>query len=165
MYSLISTSFALASLITVTGCVSITPPSRPEYTGTDNIDQVQASQLIGRWSATELNPLPNTNPQTTFIDYNSDGTVSGIVPSSTDAPASIDNLELRLSGNWALQADVVEHRNIVIHSTDDSELGLLLNQVLQSQASISSRANIYEVSAERIVMVGEDGKAVEYLRQ
>lgn len=165
MSTLTPIALALITLTILTGCVSATSPERPRYTGLDKINNAKRTQLIGEWSATELNPIANTESQTTFVEYRNDGTVSGTVPASKDSPSSLNELELSLSGNWTLEADVVIHRNMMVQSTDDSELGLLLNRAFENQAGMSSRANIYEISDNRIVMVGDDGKAVEYTRQ
>ncbi len=44
----------IASTIIVTSCASLTPPVRPDYTGSDSVDIADAAQFIGKWVVRDL---------------------------------------------------------------------------------------------------------------
>lgn len=155
----------IAATIVVSGCASLKPPERPSYTGTDNIQTAKNDQLVGKWTVSELNPLPGTPAQTTVIEYRPDGTVTGLVSSSSEETAALGSLEFQLEGSWVLEADTVSHQNITMNSTRDDALGSMVSKLINRQKGISGQANIFELSDNRIVMVGSDGAAMEYIRQ
>ncbi len=163
---IVSTPIALVgATIILASCASLTPPTRPDYTGSDDVQSAQTQQLVGKWAVSELNPLPQTEPQTTLIEYRSDGTVTGLITPSGEGLEALGNLQFELSGNWTLEADVVTHQNITMSSTRDDTLGSMISNMVNNQKGIAGQANIYELSADRIVMVGSDGAAMEYVRQ
>ncbi|MFK7997792.1 MAG: hypothetical protein AB8B87_26940 [Granulosicoccus sp.] len=157
----------LATLLA--GCSTLKAPARIDYTGRDNVSIARTDQLIGTWSVSSLNPYPGVESQSTTIEYRENGTVRGIViPQETSDEASqgtIGDIAFELTGNWELEEDVVIHRNITMKSTNDSAIGKLLSDIINSRPAIAGQANIYELSPDRIVMVGSDGNAMEYLRQ
>jgi len=111
----------LSLALTASGCASLAPPERPIYQGADNINSAKASQLVGVWSVTDLNPYP--------------------------------------------EADTVTHQNVKMNSPTEGTMSAMIASIINQQNGISGQANIYELSADRIVMVSEDGNAMEYIRQ
>ena len=154
----------LLSATTITGCASLSSPNRPAYTGADNITSAQPEQLVGIWRVTRLNPVSGTEPQPTIIEYRGDGTVVGSTTIDGEGFGATGPLEFVLSGQWTLDADVVIHQNITMSSKDDSPIGSIISNTINNQKDISGKANIYELSANRIVMLGSDGDAKEYIR-
>ena len=149
----------------LSACASLTPPARPGYSGADTINIAQATQLVGTWAVNDLNPYPNTEPQSTTIEYRDDGTVVGTLIPQGESSDALGNLQFELTGEWTLEGDTVIHQNVTMNSTSDSALGGLIGRVVNNQRGISGQANIYELSTNRIVMVGNDGTAMEYIRQ
>ncbi len=157
--ALLAVTFALSS------CATTSQPERPDYTGPDNVQTATGDQLVGKWAVTDLNPYPGSPAQTTLIEYRPDGTVTGAVSPEGEGLEALGNLEFELEGNWVLQADTVTHQNITMNSTREDALGSLVSKLVNSQQGISGQANIFELSDNRIVMVGNDGTAMEYIRQ
>ncbi|MFK7857978.1 MAG: hypothetical protein AB8B64_04130 [Granulosicoccus sp.] len=155
----------LLSTLLLAGCSSLKAPVRPDYAGADSVNTANPAQLVGKWSVSDLNPYPNSEPQTTSIEYREDGTVTGIIIPKGEGMAALGNLEFELTGNWTLENDVVSHQNMKMNSTNDNALGGLVSKIVNSRPAISGQANIYELSDNRIVMVGTDGAAMEYVRQ
>lgn len=153
------------SIIMLTGCAALAPPERPAYTGTDSVTNAQAEQLVGNWSVTQLNPFPDSPPQNVFIEYFADGNVKGQLTITGEQVQAVGDMEFELTGQWILNGDVVTHQNIQMNSTRTDTLGSIISQMVNSQQGISGRANIYELSKNRIVMLGSDGAAMEYIRQ
>lgn len=151
--------------MSLAGCASFSTPERPAYSGTDNVNSAQANQLIGTWRVVELNPIANSKQQPTVIEYRADGSVIGTIKLEGEEFAAVGPLEFELTGQWMLDADTVTHADITMKSKSDSEIGSLLSSVINDQKGISGQANIYELSNDRIVMLGSDGAAMEYIRQ
>lgn len=155
----------LAAVIAVSGCASLTPPERPAYSGADTVSSVEASQLVGSWRVNELNPIPNSEPQQTTIEYLSDGTVRGTVVPQGESAAAMGETTFELTGNWQVEGDTVVHENMEMTANSDNPVVTMMARMINSRQGISGQANIYELTADRMVMVGEEGSAMEYLRQ
>ena len=152
--------------VVVTSCASLTPPVRPDYNGRDSVDNANPGQLIGKWVVTDLNPYPDAQPQSTIIEYLADGTVVGLIEPQGDSASALGNMKFQMSGNWQLNGDMMSHSNIEMSSSSDNQMGALISKLVNnSSKGIAGEANIYELSANRIVMVGTDGSAMEYVRQ
>jgi len=158
-------SALLLTTILVTACSSLKAPERPVYTGLDNVDNANPSDLVGTWTVRELNPYSGSEPSTTTIEYREDGTVIGIITPEGEGIEALGKMEFELTGNWTLTDDILSHQDMVMNSTNDNAMGSILSNIVNSRPAISGEANIYELSEDRIVMVGNDGAAMEYLRQ
>jgi len=163
-YFLTIVSFALLG----TGCATLAPPERPAYTGTDNISSAEANQLVGVWRVKALNPYPDAPSQTTIIEYHADGRVGGKIQMNNDDPNRTDpfaDMQFDIQGQWVLNIDTITHKDIQMISTTDNAMSAMIANIINQQRGISGQANIYELSSDRIVMVGNDGTAMEYSRQ
>ena len=160
----IKTSLVAASLA-LSACVSLTPPSRPDYTGADSVNSAEASQLLGSWRVSELNPYPDVEPQNTVIEYRADGTVRGEVTPTGESAAVLGDTRFEFLGTWTLDGDTVVHKDVKMNTIGDNRMASMMANMINRQQNISGSANIYELSANRIVMVGDDGNAMEYVRQ
>lgn len=149
----------------LTGCSSLKAPQRPDYTGADNVTTAMATQLIGTWIVSDLNPYPGNESQTTTIEYRDDGTVRGTMIPGDKGMEAFGKMEFELTGNWILNGDIVSHENVTMSSTSDNAMADLVSNIINSRPAITSTANIYELSDSRMILVGSDGNAMEYLRQ
>lgn len=147
------------------GCSAIKAPARPDYTGIDSVNTATTTQLVGLWRVTNLNPYPGNESQTTTIEYRKDGTVKGLLTLQDDGTDALGQMEFELTGNWMLERDIVSHENITMRSTIDNPMADIVSDIINSRPAISSKANIYELSDVRMVMVGTDGNAMEYVKQ
>lgn len=154
-----------------TGCTSLSTPTRPVYEGDDSVSRAVASQFVGIWRVTDLNPLPNAVPQETIIEYRVNGTVVGQVNThaannaANNAANDAQNLTYRLTGNWSLSGDTIVHSSIRMISDSNDKTSQLLSAIINSSSQqLGGQANVYELTENRLVMVGTDGAAMEYVR-
>ncbi len=164
-HTLVTFFRATLAVLFLSGCSAFQPPTRPSYQGIDNVSVATSEQVVGTWRVTELNPFPQTTPQTTTIEYKANGTVIGFVkPFEGDSELPAD-FTLTLTGDWTLDGDVVVHNNMIMTGPDDSDFSQLVAETLNDQPKIESRANILEMEPDRMIMIGRDGTAMEYRRQ
>lgn len=167
MFRSFSTTVLLATAMALTSCASLSPPVRPAYTGADSVSSATQSQLVGVWTVNNLNPYPDSEPQSTTIEYKADGAVLGqIIPEGESANA-LGNMTFEITGNWHLDGDVITHANMEMNviTDGDNKMMNMLGNMFGKKNGLSGQANIHELSANRIVMVGSDGGAMEYVRQ
>lgn len=161
------TTFLLttAACVVLAGCVSFATPERPAYTGVDQVEAVDSKQLVGIWRVTELNPMPEGGSQITVIEYKSDGTVTGQIEPSKET-ASLGIGQLSMNGQWSVSNGLVSHTEITAQSDSESQFGgLVASMINRSARNMGGEANIFEISPNRIVMVGTDGAAMQYDRR
>lgn len=156
-----------ASVLLLAGCASFQQPERPAYTGADTVSSATSSQLIGLWSVSELNPYPQAEPQGRMIEYRTDGTVTGQITPEGESARTLGGMTFKVSGLWHLDQDTITHEGIEVEVDSDGSNAManLIGKALSQKTTISGTANIHELSANRIVMVGSDGVAMEYVRQ
>ena len=154
------------TLLSASGCVSLTPPERPAWQGTDQVGDVPPESLVGVWRVRELNPYPDAEPQDVTIEYRDDGTVSGrIVPRGPSANAFGD-IAFQMNGQWKVDAGIVSHSDVEMETIGDNAFARMMSGVVNGlERDLGGSADIQELGADRIVMLGTDGGAMEYLRQ
>ena len=155
----------LAIFVFITSCASLKTPVRPAYTGADTVNTATESQLLGAWVVRSMNPLPNEEPQETTIEYKQDGTVTGTVVPQGESVAVLGDMSFEIAGDWVLEGDQVIHSDIEMSPSTDNPMAAILSNVINNSKGIAGEGNIYELSANRMVIVGTDGSAMEYNRQ
>jgi hypothetical protein len=165
MRTVLTFTAGLAGLMLLSSCASLAPPARPDYTGADSVDAANTSQIVGAWTVRSLNPYPNEEPQSTTIEYRQDGTVLGTIEPQGDSAAVLGNMRFELTGNWSLEADQIRHSDIEMSSSSDNAMGSMVSKMINGKKGIAGEGNIYELSANRMVIMGSDGTAMEYVRQ
>lgn len=165
MRTFLTFTSSLAGAMLLTSCASLTPPVRPDYAGTDSVDAAKASQIIGAWTVSSLNPYPNEEPQGTIIEYRQDGTVLGTIEPQGERTAVLGDMRFELTGEWSLEGDQIRHSNIEMNSTSDNAMGSIVSKLINSKKGIAGEGNIYELSVNRMVIMGSDGSAMEYIRR
>ncbi len=167
MFRVFSPTILLATAIALTSCASLTPPVRPVYTGADSVSTATRSQLTGVWTVNNLNPYPDAEPQRTTIEYTADGSVLGQIIPEGESARALGNMTFEMTGNWRLDGDVITHENMEMNviTEGDNKLMNVFANLFSKKNGLSGQANIYELSANRMVIVGSDGGAMEYVRQ
>lgn len=157
---------SLAICVSLTSCASLSPPKRPDYTGPDQVTTFDASQIIGQWRVTELNPLPDTTPSDTTIEYRADGTAFGVVIPRDQQFTSLGSMKFEMTADWSVEGEQLVHTNYDIAEVSGSEFGALMTQVMKraSGSAKPSTANLMELSRDRMIMLGSDGAAMQYDR-
>lgn len=169
---------AMLGLI-VSSCATQHTSVRASYLGPDNVDSANANCLVGTWRARQINPIENQTPQDSVMEYRSDGTVTATLGGAQTSQATqhpvpnpkpktnsnSNDSNLLITGNWTLQNDLITHSNIKMQSLGSDEISLLLSELINHAGhELGGTANIYELSANRMVTVGTDGVAIEYFR-
>ena len=159
------TGASLAIIVFITSCASFKPPVRPAYTGADTVNTATASQLVGAWMVRSMNPFPDEEPQETTIEYKQDGTVISTVTPQGESIAVLGDIQFELKGDWILEDDQLIHSDLQMSANTDNPMAAILSKAINSSKGIAGKGNIYELSANRMVIVGSDGSAMEYQRQ
>jgi len=160
----------LAAALFVGSCAAFTPAERPAYEGEDTVGSLSAECIVGRWDVTPLNPLPgqasgSATPLTRVI-YRADGIVVADLQAPVDDANTFDGAQLRLTGAWQVVDGQVVHDDVVMSTPSDNRSAqLLVEMVNQSQAGAQSIADVSELSAEYMILVGRDGVAMHYARR
>ncbi|MGH1357328.1 MAG: hypothetical protein ACRBC3_01055 [Burkholderiaceae bacterium] len=153
---------AAALAIVIAGCASSgSSQSIPPYTGKDQVGAVSKDMIIGNWSGRVLNPVqgqPTNNFTATFSQdgktvYNVDNGQSGM------------NLKFQMIGTWTVEGDLITTQLDSINEVSGNALGGLMAKMMSSMRDrMSGSANVYEASANRLVLVGKEGQAQEFTR-
>lgn len=156
----------LAFSLLLGACASMAPPERPPYTGADTVSTASSSQLLGTWQVRELNPIADAPEQRTEITYQAGGKVIGtVIPAKQDGLDAFGDMQFEVTADWTLTGDILTHANVNMRETTGNKLAAMMTALVnQNSQAIAGSANIYELSADRMVLVGEDGAAMEYLR-
>jgi len=160
----------LAAALLVGGCAAFTPAKRPAYEGEDTVGSISAERIVGRWDVTPLNPFPDqahgSATQLTRVTYRADGIVVADLQAPLDDADTFDGARLTLMGAWHVADGQVVHDDVVMSThSDNSSAQLLVEMINQSQAGAQSIADVSEISAEHMILVGRDGVAMHYARR
>lgn len=156
----------VACAAVLSGCIS-TPP-RPVYEGADTVGAIDKSALIGKWEVRQLNPVPGTDYPKIVSVYSEDGTVATTMIPTGEMAEAMGSTTYESNGNWGTEGDFLMHSEMKMKTTDNSgsnQFSALLDKVINNRMKdIEAQANVYEVTANRIVLVSPDGIAQEYIR-
>jgi len=187
----VSAGLISALLLTASGC-GTTPPKRNAYPGSDLVTSVNKNALVGTWQATILNPLEFETDISTVITLNADSTFL----SKTDVPPKYDGdpgVSMESSGRWQVADGTLMYSDVKIEKSeikkpddvgDDPQSQALWEQAtgglmqfaanattsyLNNQNAEDNAVNIFELSQQRIVLVGVNPQgsnpvAMEYTR-
>jgi hypothetical protein len=157
--------FTAATLVITTACSLPGPPQRDTYTGQDLVGDVDAEQIIGVWDVSPLNPLEGQAQQHTRIRYKQDGRVIGKLHWPDDDEDSLGEMTFGLKGFWHIDGENIEHTDVHMREVSGSKHGELISSIINnSQRGLVNRANVHELTADRMIMVGSDGVAMLYDR-
>ena len=151
-------SYGLCLLITVASGCATSPPKRTPYGGVDNVDTVDAAGLIGTWNMRVLNPVEGEESAMASITLNPDGTTSG----TSRVNAAGQEMTIEMTGTWSVDG---EYLVTTLQSTEETS-GNALAQLAQGLMSAmaknrTSRGDVFELSANRIVIVDIDTRQAQ----
>ena len=154
-----------ATLVITTACSISGPPQRDTYTGQDLVGDVDAEQIIGVWDVSPLNPLEGQPQQRTRIRYKQNGRVIGKLQWPDDRETSIGDMTFGFNGNWHVDGEYIVHADVRMREISGSAYGDIISSMTNnSQRNLASRANVHELTADRVIMLGTDGVAMRYER-
>lgn len=173
----------LCKLVLV-GAVSValascgSPPKRALYQGTDQVSAVDRGALVGKWQASVLNPFDGEPDVNSVVTLNADSTFlmrTEVNPVQDDHPG----VTTVYSGSWGVSNGALFYKDITVvdskASMPDEYGDTAENKALWEQASgglmslaanaatsfMNSRgteansSNVLELSANRIVLLGQ----------
>lgn len=158
----VARTLLVAVMALTSACATVAPPQRPVWNGTDEVGNINDAMIVGRWALTLLNPLPGQQTQTTRLVYQTDGTVRGILRTA-EPRGDLGELAFELAGHWQARGEWLVHSDVRLTSRDGSVVGRVMSRMFNRQA-VAGRANVYARSANRLLMVGDDGQAIRYDR-
>lgn len=161
-----SIAVALAASTLLAACATFSPPPpRPAYTGSDAVDQLDPSGIVGTWSMRVLNPREGEELPDQVMRFNADGTAVGQMK-NLPGLGELDDLEFQSTGNWTIAGDIVTTSNIKVEEVSGNGLGGFMTAIVNSQSKkMAGTANVMEASADRMVWAWSgDGTVMEYTR-
>lgn len=151
----------LFTAVVLAGC-STTPPPRPDYNGADSVAGVSEQMLVGQWQGRVLNPIKGESTEPFQVAYNENGSV---VLNSKDNQSGL-GLEFEVIGTWSIDGETVSVNMESITETSGNQLGALITRFASAMKdNATGTMNIYEASADRLVIVSNDGQAQELVRR
>lgn len=143
------------------GCASSAPPPPPPYSGPDNVGAVNKNMIIGQWSGRLLNPVQGQPNNGFTAAFNADGST---VYDVTDTQSGM-GLKLQMVGTWSIQGDQITTQLDSVREVSGNALGGLMAKMMSGMRDrMGGSANVYEASANRLVLVGKEGQAQEFTR-
>jgi hypothetical protein len=151
----------LIPFITLTGC-AVTPPERPVYGGTDNVEAISAESLVGTWTMSVLNPIPGEENTQATITLNADGTSTGTSRSTSGG----QDFEFTMNGTWSVDGEyLVTTMENVSESSGGALAKLTQDLVSVMMKNRKARGDVFELSPNRLVIVdNETRQAQQWVR-
>jgi hypothetical protein len=97
-------AFAASSVLA--GCTGMggDPPKRPPVTVADQVQQVDASKIVGTWTCRELNPYPDVPRQVSTITYAKEGAFTANAQYDATTPP-FGGMNVETTGRWTVQGE------------------------------------------------------------
>ncbi len=152
------------AIILSSGCASMSQPKHTAYTGADSVAAVTPEMLIGNWSVKALNPAERENTTESKANFKSDGTVTiNVIPNASPNPAG--TIALEMVGDWSIEGDyVVQQLKSIKETSGNAVASMIVGMMGGMKEKMSGKSNVYEASANRVVLVSDDGQAQELTR-
>ncbi|MCB1756373.1 MAG: hypothetical protein KDJ38_12675 [Gammaproteobacteria bacterium] len=146
-------------VLLLAACASLSPPKRAAYTGQDQVGAVDANMLIGSWNGEILNPIEGEQDTVYKIEYRADGTVTSY-SRTKDSSGVMGPMEFEITGTWKVDGELVTQTAEEIREVSGNKLAAMVASMMGSmKEKMTGTANIYEASADRIVLVADEGQA------
>jgi len=149
--------------LSLTACSSLIPKP-PEYTGADSVDAVPAEAFVGRWRMVALNPVDDSEVPERELTYEADGTFTGMIQPTADMIAAMGDEPILLDGTWSVSEGYLVHDTSEVKLPGDGLLSRMTAMMTGSRSLVASRANVYERTRDRIVLVTDEGYANAFER-
>jgi len=162
---IITKVFAVSlTILLINGCASMSQPKRTAYTGSDNVGSVTPEMLIGNWNVKLLNPTEGETVTGVKSHYKSDGTVvMNVTPQSPASP--MGTVALEMMGTWSIEGDNVAVQLTSMKETSGNKMAsMIVGMMGNMKEKMGGKANIYEASSNRVVLVSDEGHAQELTR-
>ena len=156
----------IAITFVLTACATSSGPSVPPYTGTDQVSDVSADAFIGNWYLTIINPRDGQETNPTTVTYSADGAFTGTISPTGQSASVLGDDTLNMTGTWSTANGLLRHENVEMSSSGNNELASFMASMMNGLSrDVGGTANVYELSAQHMVLVGEDGVATRYDRR
>ena len=152
------------AIIFISGCASMSQPKRTAYTGADNVGTATPEMLIGNWNVKLLNSIEGETTSDVKAHYKSDGTVvMNVTPQSPASP--MGTIALEMVGAWSIEGDNVAVQLTSMKETSGNKMAsMIVGMMGNMKEKMGGKANIYEASTNRVVLVSDEGQAQELTR-
>jgi len=133
---------------------------RPEYQGSDSVDTVDPSMLIGTWKVEIINSVALEEDLDMQISFNEDNTISAVIKADIEEP--IGKFAYDMKGTWSADGEYVTITPTSMQETTGNTLAGSGEEFFDEEGDVS---NVYEIGADRIVMFDEnEGIGQSYTR-
>ena len=155
----IKISLSILLCVFLTAC-SMSQPVRTPYTAPDQVQAISKDMIVGKWAIKILNPLEGEPVDGGVVEYKPDGTV--FAQHSSDASGL--TLEIEMDGTWSIEGDMIRGTMENIRETSGNPAAKLMIPILNSMKNSSTgTANVVEASANRLVIIGNEGGQAQEL--
>jgi len=124
---------------------------RPEFQGTDTVGAVDSNMMIGTWQVEIINSIALEEELDMQISFNEDKTISAILKADVGAP--IGKFAYDMKGTWSADGQYVTITPTSMQETTGNTLAGSGEEFFDEEGDVS---NVYEISADRIVMYDEN---------
>lgn len=153
-----------ATLFFIQACAIPAAEKPKPYTGTDTVGTFTASDIVGTWRMTPLSTTTGPDNPVAIITIKPDGTAVA----STRPPEGAEiNFEFESSGTWEIVGDRLSTAMSSMREVSGNQAAAFIGSVVSgfiSKDQLSGNANPYVLTAERMVLVAENGYALQYDR-
>jgi len=125
---------------------------RPEFTGADSVGAVDPGLMVGTWKVEIINSVALEDDLDMQISFNEDKTISAILKADLQEP--IGKFAYDMKGNWSADGEYVTITPTSMQETTGNTLAGSGEEFFDEEGDV---ANVYEISADHIVMFDEDG--------
>lgn len=129
---------------------------RAEYQGSDSVDIVDPDMLIGTWKVEVINSVALEEDLDIQISFNEDETISAILKADIEEP--IGKFAYDMKGTWSADGEYVTITPTSMQETTGNALAGSGEEFFDEEGDV---ANVYEISADRIVMFDENERIAQ----
>jgi len=128
---------------------------RAEYTGTDNVGDIDSSMLIGTWKVENVNPIALEKDIDSRYTFNQDGSFSMI--SKADLGSALGKFEYDVKGTWSVDGEFVTITAVsATETTGNSVAAASPEEVFDEDDTFVG--NLHEAGANSLVVYEEESK-------
>ncbi len=156
----------VVALLMLSSCATTPASSVPVYEGVDRVTVVKPEHIVGDWNLMVLNPREGQHNGHTRVSYTAEGRFTATLPGDADTSSPLSDITLYLQGDWIAADGQLITRNVQVSSDSQEEIAMMLTTLMNEKSEeLASVANVYEQSANHLVLVSDDGIATRYERQ
>lgn len=154
----------LATLLFLQACAVPAAKKPTPYNGPDTVGTFTADDIVGTWRMTLLSVEKTPDDPVALVTINADGTA---VATTTPPEGAEINFAFESSGTWEIAGDQLKTAMTEMREVSGNRAAAFIGGFASrfiSKDQLSGTANPYVLTAERMVLVDDEGYALQYDR-